>query len=147
MTDRLPPWAGLKRCRWKAGNVLARTLRSTLTLSQDVDLNGDGDVDPTLDLVRGPSAGLRILVEESRPRVQVEVDDGLNVHGHVNLNDGRQGQGPSQRQPDDAPEVSPSSSARRLMSDGFLAGPSPLVRHLSSDRFLAGAASGAGGRA
>jgi hypothetical protein len=26
--------------------------------------------------------------------VKVEVDDGLNVHGHVKLNDGRQRQGP-----------------------------------------------------
>jgi hypothetical protein len=31
----------LKRCRSKAGNVLAKKLRLTLTLSQDVDLNGD----------------------------------------------------------------------------------------------------------
>jgi hypothetical protein len=29
--------------------------------------------------------------------VNVEVDDGLNVYGHVNLNDGRQGQGPGRR--------------------------------------------------
>jgi hypothetical protein len=33
-------------------DVLAKTLTSTLTLSQDVDLNGDGDVDSTLDLAR-----------------------------------------------------------------------------------------------
>jgi hypothetical protein len=82
-----------------AGNVLAGTLRLTSTLSQDVDLNGDGDVDSILDLVRRPSGGLQILVEASRPMVKVEVDDGLNVHGHVNLNDGRQGQGPGRRPP------------------------------------------------
>jgi hypothetical protein len=34
--------------------VLARTSTSTLTLSQDVDLNGDVDIDSILDLVRGP---------------------------------------------------------------------------------------------
>ena len=60
-----------------------------MTLSQDVDLNGDVDVDSILDLVRRPSGGLRILVEASRPMVNVEVDDGLNVYSHVNLNDGR----------------------------------------------------------
>jgi len=32
--------------------------------------------------------------------VKVEVDDGLNVYGHVKLNDGRQRQGPGRRQPD-----------------------------------------------
>jgi hypothetical protein len=37
--------------------------------------------------------------------VKVEVDDGLNVHGHVNLNDGRQGQGSGRRQPGDTPEA------------------------------------------
>jgi hypothetical protein len=41
-----------------------------LTWSQDVDLNGDVDVDATF---------------------KVEVDDGRNVDGRVNLNDGRQG--------------------------------------------------------
>jgi hypothetical protein len=49
-----------------------------------------------------------------RPMVNVEVDDGLNVYGHVNLYDGRQGQG--QGQPGDVPE----------------AGPTPFVRHLLS---------------
>jgi hypothetical protein len=77
-----------------------KTLRLTSTLSQDVDLNGDVNVESTLDLVRGPSGGLRILVEESRSMVHVEVDDGLNVHGHVKLDDVRQGQGPGQRQPE-----------------------------------------------
>jgi hypothetical protein len=80
-------------CRFKAGNVLAKTLRSTLTWSQDVDLNGGRTRRLDLDLVRRPSGGLRILVEESRPMVNVEVDDGLNVHGHVNLDAWGQGQG------------------------------------------------------
>jgi hypothetical protein len=31
--------------------------------------------------------------------VNAEVDDGLNVDGHVNLNDSRQGQGPGRPQP------------------------------------------------
>jgi hypothetical protein len=89
----------------KAGSVLEKTLTSTLTLSQDVDLNGDVDFDSILDLGRRPSGGLRILVEESRPMVNLEVDDGLNVYGHVNLNDGRQRQGPGRRPPDaGAPE-------------------------------------------
>jgi hypothetical protein len=39
--------------------------------------------------------------------VKVEVDDGLNVAGHVNLDDGRQGQGQRRRQPGDAPEAGP----------------------------------------
>jgi hypothetical protein len=94
----------VKRCRCKAGNVRAKTLRSR-RCRKAFDLNGDGDVDSILDLVRGPPCGLRIPVEESRPMVKVEVDDGLNVHGHGNLNDGRQGQGPGQRPPDaGAPE-------------------------------------------
>jgi hypothetical protein len=42
------------RCRSKAGDLLARTSRSTLTLSRDVDLNGDVDVDSIVDLGRGP---------------------------------------------------------------------------------------------
>jgi hypothetical protein len=53
--------------------------------------------------------------------VKVEVDDGLNVHGHVNLNDGRQGQGPGRRPPDaGAAEARPQ--------------PQPFDRHLSSGR-------------
>jgi len=32
--------------------------------------------------------------------VKVRVDDGRNVHGHVKLDDGRQGQGPGRRPPD-----------------------------------------------
>jgi hypothetical protein len=78
------------------------TLTLTLTLSQDVDVNGGRKRRLDLDLVRRPSGGLRILVEESRPMVKVEVDDRVNVHGHVNLNDSRQGQGPGRRQPSDA---------------------------------------------
>src|SRR5262249_18421106 len=91
--------ARLKRCRSRAGNVPAKasTLSLTSTLSQDVDLNGDVDVDSILDLARGPSGGLRTLVEGSRPMVEVEVDDGLNVYGHVNVNDCRQRQGPGRR--------------------------------------------------
>ncbi|HEX8109858.1 MAG TPA: hypothetical protein VF516_19140, partial [Kofleriaceae bacterium] len=45
--------------------------------------------------------------------VHVEVDDGLNVHGHVNLNDGRQGQGSGRRQPGDAPEVGAATQRQR----------------------------------
>ena len=155
MTDRLPPWAGLKRCRSAAGNVLAKTLRLTLTLSQDVDLNGDVDVDSTLDLVRGPSGGLRILPEESRPMVNVEVDDGLDVHGHVNLDDGRQGQGSGQRQPGDAPEAGLVALARRVLRDGLQRdawlpsaghGPSMGPRGASArGELLAGVASSVGG--
>jgi hypothetical protein len=37
--------------------VLPETSALTLALSKDVDLNGDGDVDSILDLVRGPSSG------------------------------------------------------------------------------------------
>jgi hypothetical protein len=33
-----------------------------------------------------------ILVEESRPMVNVEVDERFNVHGHVNLDAWGQGQ-------------------------------------------------------
>jgi hypothetical protein len=132
MTERLALWPGLNRCRSKPGSALAKTLTSTLTLSQDVDVNGDVDVDSILDLVRGPSRELRILVEESRPMVNVKVDDGLNVYGHVNVNlngSGQgQGQGQGRRQPCNAPE----------------AGRSPLVR---VETRLAAAASSAGGRA
>jgi len=36
----------------------------------------------------------------SAPRLtSVEVDDGLNVYGHVDVNDGRQRQGSGRRQP------------------------------------------------
>jgi hypothetical protein len=40
---------------------------STLTLSEGVDLNGDVDVDSIVDVARGPSGGLRILVDGPRP--------------------------------------------------------------------------------
>jgi len=91
-------------------------LRLTLTLSQDVDLNGERRLRLDLDLVRRPSAGLRILVEESRPMVNVAVDDGLNVYGHVNLNDGRQRQGPGRRPPDaGAPEATSQPFDRHLL--------------------------------
>ncbi|HET7501248.1 MAG TPA: HupE/UreJ family protein [Kofleriaceae bacterium] len=83
-----------------------------MTLSQDLDLNGDVDVDSILDLVPGPSADLRFLVEGPRPVVNVEVDDGLNVHGQVNLNGGRRGQGPGRRQPGDASGARPAGWAR-----------------------------------
>ena len=39
--------------------------------------------------------------------VKVEVDDGLNVYGHVKLNDGGQRQGPGRRQPCDRAEAGP----------------------------------------
>jgi hypothetical protein len=71
-------------------------LTSTLTLSEAVDLNGGGDGDST-------STWYVDFWCESSPKNHgeghVEVDDGLNVHGHVQLNDSRQGQGPGQRQP------------------------------------------------
>src|SRR5215475_11414057 len=105
------------RWRSKAGNVLAKTL-SCRRCRKAFDLNGDGDVDSILDLVRGPSGGLRILVEESRPMVNVEVDDGLNVYGHVNLDDSRQGQGPGRRQPGNALEAGTTPFAGALSSAG-----------------------------
>src|SRR5215468_3120756 len=77
----------------------SRSVEVDLDVVQNVDVNGDVDVDSTVDLARRPSGGLRILVEESRPMVNVEVNDGVNVYGHVNLNDGGQGQG---RRPPDA---------------------------------------------
>jgi len=85
-------------------------------LSQDVDLNGDVDVDSILDLAGRPSAALRILVEQSRPMANVDVDDGLHVHGHVKRNDGRR------RQPGDAPEVGPPPFVRHLLSQGVASG-------------------------
>ena len=109
----------------KGGEHHARTL----TLSQDVDLNGDVNVDSILDRVRGPSGALRILVEQSRPTGNVEVDDRLNVHGHVNLNDVRQGQGPGRRQPGDAPEAGPPLCPTPLDSSGVaVLGTAQVVR-------------------
>jgi hypothetical protein len=102
--------------RFTAGNVLAKTLRSTSTLTQDVDLNGDADVDSILDLVRGPADGLRILVEESRPMVNVKVDDGLNVHGHVNRNVWGQRRGQGQGQGRLRARTAQLASDRRLLS-------------------------------
>jgi hypothetical protein len=85
--------------------MVAKTLTSILTLSQDIDLNGDVDVESILDLVRGPSDLCEFSSETSRATVNVEVDDGVNVYGHVNVNDGRQCQGPGRRPPDaGAPE-------------------------------------------
>lgn len=112
------PWT--EEVPMKTGNVVAKTLTSILTLSQNVDRNGDVDVDSLLGLVRRPSGGLRIIIEESRPMVNVKVDEGLNVNGHVNLNDGHQGQDSGRRQLGDAPE----------------AGPTPFLRHLLIDRPL-----------
>src|SRR3954470_2835153 len=74
------------------------------------------------------------VVSESRRRiatmVNVEVDDGLDVHGQVDLDDGRPRQGPGRRPPDaGAPRAKPnpwidiscmdgSSSAIARPSDG-----------------------------
>jgi hypothetical protein len=84
----------------------------------DADADADGDADADVETgseavdtsdatARGPAAAPSDA-ETASPEVHVEVDDGLNVHGHVNLNDGRQGQGPGRRPPDaGAPEARP----------------------------------------
>jgi hypothetical protein len=55
-------------------------------LSQDVDLNGDVDVDSIVDLARRPSDEAHtILVEESRTEVSVEVNERVYVYVAVKL--------------------------------------------------------------
>jgi hypothetical protein len=48
-------------------------------------------------LVRCNRMGRDGYLDDSDAEVHVEVDDGLNVYGHVNVNDGRQGQGLGRR--------------------------------------------------
>jgi hypothetical protein len=83
----------------------SRSVEVDLDVVQNVDVNGGRRRRLDLDLARRPPGSLRILVEESRPMVNVEVDDGVNVNGHVNLDDGRQGQGPRRRPSDAGPRA------------------------------------------
>jgi hypothetical protein len=48
----------------------------TSTSTQGVDLDGNGDVDSTMDVERGPRTSARILIEEG---FNVEVDGGVYV--------------------------------------------------------------------
>jgi hypothetical protein len=83
----------VKRCRSRGPERPCEDVEVDVDVVASVDLNGDVNVDSLVDVVRGPPGGLRILSK----MVKVEVDGGLNVHGHVKLNDGRQRQGPGQR--------------------------------------------------